>query len=376
MRNNIFREFEMNEVSSVKKFFERNWEKMALWVILIGLFYLLKPFFLLIFETFLITYVAKGFVQWILRRVKLNYRVTVVLVFMLFLGLMASVGAWIGPKLIIESNQILTAFASDGEQKTQDKINDFVEDTVVKLVGEKKGQAVIGSEEYSMIMEAMKNEFSKAAKYGLPRVLQTMLHIIKIGWEIMISLVLAFIFSFILVMDWQKISEKMKELENSRIRSFYVGSAPHILAFANILGKALRAQAVIATCNTIFTAIGLWYFQVPNIALLSTIVFLCGFIPILGTFLSSIPILLFGIQIGGLPLVLNLVLFVAAIHAFEAYILNPKITGDILHMHPIVILILLLVGQRFFGIWGMIVGVPIGCYLITVLSTKEENPNA
>lgn len=365
----------MIEGSSVRKFFERNWEKMLLWIILIGLFYLLKPFFLLIFETFLITYVAKGFVQWILGRVKLNYRITVVLVFMLFLSLLIGAGAWIGPKLIIESNQILTAFTSDGEQKTQDKINDFVEDTVVKLIGEKKGQAVIGSEEYTMIMEAMKTEFSKAAKYGLPRVLQTMLHIIKIGWEIMMSLVLAFIFSFILVMDWQKICEKTRELEKSRIRSFYIGAAPHIRAFANILGKALRAQAVIAICNTIFTAIGLWYFNVPNIALLSTIVFLCGFIPILGTFLSSIPIMIFGIQVGGLPLVLNLIIFVAAVHAFEAYVLNPKITGDILHMHPIVILILLLIGQRFFGIWGMIVGVPIGCYIITVLSTKEDGAN-
>ena len=365
----------MSEGSSVRKFFERNWERMVLWIILISLFYLLKPFFLLIFETFLITYVAKGFIQWILSRIKLNYRLTVVLVFILFLGMMACVGAWVGPKLVIESNQILTAFTADGEQKTQDKINDFVEDTLVKLVGEKKGQAFIGSEEYSLIMEAMKNEFSKAAKYGLPRVLQTILHIIKIGWEIMMSLVLAFIFSFILVMDWQKICEKTKELEKSRIRSFYIGAAPHIQAFANILGKALRAQAVIATCNTIFTAIGLWYFQVPNIALLSTIVFLCGFIPILGTFLSSIPILLFGIQAGGLPLVMNLIIFVAAVHAFEAYVLNPKITGDILHMHPIVILILLLIGQRFFGVWGMIVGVPIGCYVITVLSTREESAN-
>lgn len=365
----------MIESNSVRIFFERNWERMVLWVILVGLFYLLKPFFLLIFETFLITYVAKSVVQWILSRAKLNYRLTVALVFMLFLGLFLGVGAWIGPKLIIESNQILTAFTADGEQKTQDKINDFVEDTVVKLVGEKKGQEVIGSEEFTMIMEAMKNEFSKAAKYGLPRVLQTMLHVIKIGWEITMSLVLAFIFSFILVMDWRKISERMRELENSRIRSFYIGAAPHIRAFANILGMALRAQVVIATCNTIFTAIGLWYFQVPNIALLSTIVFLCGFIPILGTFLSSIPILIFGIQVGGLPLVLNLIIFVAAIHAFEAYVLNPKITGDILHMHPLVILILLLVGQRFFGIWGMIVGVPIGCYIITVLSTKEENIN-
>ena len=129
----------MIESHSVRIFFERNWERIVLWVILVGLFYLLKPFFLLIFETFLITYVAKSLVQWILGRAKLNYRLTVVLVFMVFLSLLLGVGAWIGPKLIIESNQILTAFTADGEQKTQDKINDFVEDTVVKLVGEKKG---------------------------------------------------------------------------------------------------------------------------------------------------------------------------------------------------------------------------------------------
>jgi len=44
--------------------------------------------------------------------------------------------------------------------------------------------------------------------------------------------------------------------------------------------EALRAQAIIAVCNTILTAIGLWFFDVPNIALLSTIVCFCGFIPI------------------------------------------------------------------------------------------------
>ncbi|MBU1735794.1 MAG: AI-2E family transporter, partial [Verrucomicrobia bacterium] len=193
---------------------------------------------------------------------------------------------------------------------------------------------------------------------------------------ILISLFLAIIISFILVMDWQRIVEKMKDLEQSRIRTFYLGAAPHLIAFADVLGKALRAQAIIAVCGTILTAAGLWLFGVPNIALLSTIVFFCGFIPILGAFLSSIPILLFGAQVGGLALVLKLIALVALVNAFEAYVLTPRITAKVLRVHPILVLILILVGERFFGIWGMVVGVPIGYYVISVLTEQEEGLGA
>jgi len=358
--------------SGVKKFFESHWEQMALWAILIGLFYLLKPFFLLIFETFLIVYITKSLVQWVVRRVNLNYRLATVMVFVLFVSLLGAVGAWVGPQLIIESNQVLVEFAGEGEQQTQDKINRFVEKVVVKSMGEEKAQAVIGSGEYAAIMKSVKDEAAKAVKTALPHVLDAILRLVRLGWHILISLFLAIIISFILVMDWQRIAGKMRDLEQSRIRTFYLGAAPHLIAFADVLGKAFRAQAIIAVCNTVLTAIGLWFFGVPTIALLSTIVFFCGFIPILGTFLSSIPILLFGVQVGGLVLVCKLIVLIAIVHAFEAYVLNPRITAKVLHVHPILVLILILVGERFFGVWGMVVGVPIGYYVISVLTAKEE----
>ena len=366
----------MNATSGVKKFFERNWEQMVLWAILIGLFYLLKPFFLLIFETFLIVYITKSVVQWVVRRVNLNYRLATVMVFVLFVSLLGVVGAWVGPKLIAESNQVLLEFAGEGEQQTQEKINRFVEKIVVKSMGEEKAQAVIDSGEYTAMMDSVKGEVTKAVKAALPHVLDAIFRLFKLGWHILVSLLLAIIISFVLVMDWQRIAGKVKDLEQSRIRTFYLGAAPHLIAFADVLGKALRAQAVIAVCNTILTATGLWLFGVPNMALLSTIVLFCGFVPILGTFLSSIPILLFGIQVGGLMLIFKLIVLIAIVHAFEAYVLNPRITAKVLHVHPILVLILLLVSERFFGIWGMVVGVPIGYYVISVLTEQEEGLGA
>jgi predicted PurR-regulated permease PerM len=370
------KELGMLEKSGVMKLFANNWEKMALWAILIGLFYLLKPFFLLIFETFLITYGTKIVIQWAVSRLKMNYRLAAVIVFMLFVTLMGGTITWIAPKLIIESNRIVKDFTGSGDQQTREKINKFVESVIIKALGEEKAQTVIKSNEYSAVIEVFKTESTKAIKAALPRVLEMLLHMVKLCWEILFTLILAIIFSFILVMDWQRIAGTMKELENSRIRSFYIGAAPHLHAFANVLGKAFTAQAIIATCNTVLTAAGVWFFQVPNIALIMTVVFLCGFIPILGTFLSSIPIVIFAIQAGGLLLVVKLIVLVAVVHAFEAYVLNPKITGNVLHVHPILVLVLLLVGERFFGIWGMVVGVPIGYYIISVLTMKDESLEA
>jgi predicted PurR-regulated permease PerM len=365
------RGFMMTDDSGIKKFFKKNWEEMTLWAILIGLFCLLKSFFLLVFATFLITSITKGMVDFVVNRLKLNYRLVTVIVFVLFVGVIGLVGAWVGPKLVVETHQVLVAFTGNDDQQEGQRIDRFVENVTAKIIGDEKMQVFIASDEYIAMSKSLKSEFKKAAGTAFPRVLATVVHFVKLVWEILISFLLAIIFSFMLVMDWRLMAGKMKELETSRIRTFYIGIAPHLVAFARVLSKALRAQAIIAICNTILTAIGLWLLGVPSIALLSAIVFLCGFIPILGTFLSSIPILIFGIQVGGLSLALNLIILIAVIHAFEAYILNPNITANVLRIHPLLVLTFLLIGERFFGIWGMVLGVPIGCYVMSVLTKKE-----
>jgi len=54
----------------------------------------------------------------------------------------------------------------------------------------------------------------------------------------------------------------------------------------------MEAQAVIAIMNTVLTLIGLAILGVPSLAVLSLIVFLCSFIPVLGVFISTLPVVL------------------------------------------------------------------------------------
>lgn len=357
--------------TSLSKWFIQNWESLAFWSLLAGTFYLLKSFFLLIFETFLITHITRRIILYAVARFHIAYKFTTVIVFLLFIAILATIGTWITPKLIIESNRLITDMASGGEQQIREKVNKFIHTFAVGVLGDQRAQYLIDSKEFTAMVEVVKTETAKGIKAALPQVLQGMLYVVRICWEILITLILAIIFSFILVMDWERIAVAIRTLEHSRIRTFFLGIAPHLIAFADILGKAFAAQTLIATCNTILTFLGVWFFQVPNIALITIIVFFCGFIPILGTFLSSIPIIIFGIQAGGMPLALKLIALVIGVHTIEAYGLNPNITGNVLHVHPILVLILLLIGERFFGIWGMVVGVPVGYYIIRMLTRPE-----
>lgn len=42
--------------------------------------------------------------------------------------------------------------------------------------------------------------------------------------------------------------------------------------------------------NTILTSLGMWALQIPGVGLMSLFVFVCGFIPIAGVIISTVPV--------------------------------------------------------------------------------------
>ncbi len=66
-----------------------------------------------------------------------------------------------------------------------------------------------------------------------------------------------------------------------------------------LLGRAIEAQAAIAVINTVLTLVGLLLLGIPLVAMLSVIVFVCSFVPVLGVFISTTPIVLVALNAGG-----------------------------------------------------------------------------
>jgi len=47
--------------------------------------------------------------------------------------------------------------------------------------------------------------------------------------------------------------------------------------------------------------------------------------------------------------------------------LSPRIIGKIGHLHPVLVIAILLIAEHFFGMWGLVLGVPVAIYLIRVV---------
>lgn len=176
------------------------------------------------------------------------------------------------------------------------------------------------------------------------------------------AFLLALLFSFLIVLDLPKIKRGVRGLADTKVGFIYDEVAENIAGFGKVLGRALEAQLFIAIVNTILTAVGIWLMGLPNLLVLSTIVFFCSFIPVAGTFISSTPICLIALQTGGVTTMLLAILLICIIHAVETYVLNPQIYGHHMHMNPVVVLIVLTVGGKLFGVWGLLLGIPIVNY--------------
>jgi predicted PurR-regulated permease PerM len=74
----------------------------------------------------------------------------------------------------------------------------------------------------------------------------------------------------------------------------------------------------------------------------------------------------------GFGMMLWAIALIAVIHAIEAYILNPRIYGAYLRINPVLVLAVLVIGNHLFGIWGMILGIPVLNYVIRTIRSKSS----
>jgi predicted PurR-regulated permease PerM len=118
--------------------------------------------------------------------------------------------------------------------------------------------------------------------------------------------------------------------------------------------------------NGVLTLIGLLVLRIPFAFALSALATLLYVVPIFGTILSSIPIVLLALTAGGIGKGLLALAWILVIHALEAYVLNPKIMGNASRIHPVLIVLALVIGERSWGIVGALLAVPVASVVVAV----------
>lgn len=385
---------------SFEQFYLRN-QRVLIWLVLAVLLYLLRDFFGLIFIVYVLALFVLPLARQLHRRLRLPRRAALVVVYLLMLGAMFGFVRFVTPKVAGEVARMVNNLGTiqqrliEADDRFAERYPNLQQPLMSYLRGTLNPQ-VRESLEASLSAEAARLGLPEAAAHAPTRydeeheddasqrlvefeqqlLLSSLFdelagvvrkhapQAIKLLYQGTATLGFGLLFSFLILVDQDRLSRLVEGLRHSRLRHFYDQAAEPILRLSTAIGMGLRAQSTIALLNAVLTAIGLMILGVPSIAMLTVIVFLCGLVPVVGTFVSTVPIVLMAINGGGVKLVLLSLALVAIIHAVESYLLNPLIYGKEFSFNPVLTLIILFVAYHAFGVWGMVLGLPIARYLL------------
>jgi predicted PurR-regulated permease PerM len=101
-------------------------------------------------------------------------------------------------------------------------------------------------------------------------------------------------------------------------------------------------------------------------------IFLLGLIPVAGVIISLIPLCTIAYTIGGMTYVMYIIVMIVILHALESYVLNPKLMSAKTNLPVFYTFIILVISERFFGVWGLIIGIPVFMFLLDVLGVTHD----
>ncbi|MBU8769006.1 AI-2E family transporter [Cytobacillus oceanisediminis] len=335
------------KLETIKSFLNNNGiKRFIIFGIIVLALYLLRSMINLILITFIFSFLMDRLVKLVLSRFKLNRKLTVITLYMGIIGLLSIGIIKYLPLIVSEISQLFKQVESFYTQKHDNIVITYI------------------------VQMLETNEITKYLEQGFAFLLQYFSDISHIAIQVLLSLILSLFF----LLEKPKLIEFTLKFKHSKIADFYNEIEYFGSKFVQTFGKVIEAQFVIASVNCFLTTLALWIMDFPQLMGLSILIFLLGLIPVAGVIISLVPLCTIAYSLGGFIQVFYIVLVIMVIHAIEAYILNPKLMSSKTDLPVFYTFIVLIFSEHFFGVWGLIVGIPVFVFMLDVLEVKSNPP--
>lgn len=175
------------------------------------------------------------------------------------------------------------------------------------------------------------------------------------------SLFLVPIITFYMLRDWDVITARLTSLLPAESRTTIVGLARET---DDVLGAFLRGQILVMIALGVIYSIGLSLVGVKFAVAIGVVSGLVSFVPYLG--------LVFGIGLASMTVLLEpnpllplggvVATFVIA-QLIEGSVLTPKLVGDRIGLHPVIVIFAVAAGGQLFGFFGILLALPAAAVL-------------
>ena len=337
------------------------------WLIAIALlgwlFYLLAPVLTPFVASALLAYVGDPLADR-LQRLKMPRTLAVVAVFLLTFVLLALIILLIGPLIAAQVSALVKALpgiAAQAEDVWLPNILDW-------LNIEAPAEAGIGP-----FLERYSDTFSSWSG-------KVLVGVTKSGGALaaaVLSLFLIPILTFYLLRDWDLIMAHLGALVPDSQRETVLKLAHDA---DDVLGAFLRGQILVMLFLAIIYSIGLSISGVEFAIAIGVVSGLVSFVPYLGlVFGIGLATLVVALEPAPLWPMVGVVLTFTIAQLIEGSILTPKLVGDRIGLHPVLVIFAVAAGGQLFGFFGILLALPAAAVLSVLVRFAfdrylKENP--
>lgn len=388
----------------LQRFYNIN-RRVVMWIVFFAILFLLRDFFALVFMAFIFGFVMRKVAKFVVNTTRLPYWAAVVFPYLGTVALLVLLLLTAIPRLVDEgaqfSRRVPRLFVTLAEEVKKAAPRYGMEQALIKYVGADRAQAAppdLGSTEIGepastqptidkVDERVLADKLQNLLVSFIPRATRTegssspgdMLRQFVTGvWGGTLSFLLAILLSFLIVLDFDRIGHELRNWRETPVGRFFHEATASVVEFSGVVGTAFQCQMLVALFNATVTCLGLSLIGIQPLLLLTTIVFLLGLIPVLGVFISSVPIILIAFNNWGITWALVALGMIVVVHLLEAYVFNPRIYAARFHLNPVIVIIILLVAEKLFGVWGMLLGIPVTHYVLNIAqmpSTPRKRRN-
>lgn len=167
---------------------------------------------------------------------------------------------------------------------------------------------------------------------------------------------------FYLLMDWDKFVARMLELVPPSMRSSVDGFTEEA---DSVLGQYLRGQLLVMLIMAVFYASGLLFFGLDLALPIGVFTGLAMFIPYVGFGIGLLLAILAGmLQFAALKVLVMVGVVYGIGQLLESLYLTPRLVGERIGLHPLVVIFALLAFGQLFGFVGVLIALPASAVLL------------
>ena len=323
-------------------------DKTSVLVILGKIISILSPLFVGILIAWLVEPAINYFVK-----NKVGRKLATVVVYLILIFIIILIAALIVPEFIAQVNELITRIPNFLKS-----INTFINDTFKSTA-----DFDLSSVKESLIntINNFVNNFTSENLTGIVEKLSSSIKVVS-------NFVLGILIAFYLSLDFKNVNKYVSILVPNRFHE-------DIKKITTPLNEMLRnyVNGTLLSCLfvMILSLIGFLISGVSSPLLFAIFCAITNLIPYFGPYIGGIPVILIGFTMN--PYVgLGCLITVVLVQFLEGNILNPLIVGKAVSLHPVILMLSLLVFEYFFGIFGMVIAVPIVATIKIVLLFFEN----